>query len=86
KNKWHEDPSSSSVFQPSHKASVGAQFWQKIREEYKLAEMINEPSVHNYQPTLTNGRNNVNVSRTTNGGTFNSGPSEKNISKRDREE
>ncbi|PKK74641.1 hypothetical protein RhiirC2_738421 [Rhizophagus irregularis] len=35
-----------------------------------------------YQPILTNGENNVNISGTTKGGTFNSGLSEKNISKR----
>ncbi|CAG8544905.1 12210_t:CDS:1, partial [Funneliformis mosseae] len=55
-------------------------------KEHKPAEMINELSVHIYQLTLTNERNNVNISGTTNGKTFNSGLSEKNISKRDQEE
>jgi len=47
--------------------------------------MISRPLVHIYQPILINEGNNINISETTNSRTFNSGSSEKNISKRDWE-
>ncbi len=59
-----------------------AKDWKK---EHKLTEMISRPLVHIYQPILINEGNNINISETTNSRTFNSGSSEKNISKRDWE-